>query len=171
LQEDKEHFFDAVDTLEQSLAAARGMVAGARFDRERLREAAADELIAATDVADLLVRLGMPFREAHGVVASLVRAALDRGAALSSLSEDDVRAHSALLADHIDELRGVLSEGSWLDSKVSEGGTSAGRVREQLDAARSQLDGALDGSVLLDTDLEVKAGEQPEPGAAQTSSA
>jgi argininosuccinate lyase len=170
LQEDKEHFFDAVDTLELSLAAARGMVAGARFDRERLRAAAADELIAATDVADLLVRLGMPFREAHGVVASLVRAALDRGVQLSQLSEDEVRAHSALLADHIDELRGVLSEGSWLDSKVSEGGTSAGRVREQLDAARSQLDGALDGSVLLDTDPEVKADLQAEPGAARGSS-
>ena len=73
LQEDKEHLFDAADTLELSLAAARGMLAGARFDRERMREAASDELIAATDVADLLVRLGMPFREAHGVVAGLVR--------------------------------------------------------------------------------------------------
>ena len=58
LQEDKEHLFDAVDTLELTLAAAAGMLAGVRFDRERLREAASDELIAATDVADLLVRLG-----------------------------------------------------------------------------------------------------------------
>ncbi|HEV2980392.1 MAG TPA: argininosuccinate lyase [Solirubrobacteraceae bacterium] len=165
LQEDKEHFFDAVDTLELSLAAARGMVSGARFDRERLREAAADELIAATDVADLLVRLGMPFREAHGVVASLVREALDSDKTLSQLSEEQVRAHSALLADHINELRGVLSQGSWLDSKVSEGGTSAARVREQLDAARSQLDAALDGTVLLDTDLEIKTDAQAEAGA------
>ncbi len=80
LQEDKEHLFDAVDTLELTLAAATGMIAGVRFDRERMRAAAADELIAATDVADLLVRLGMPFREAHGVVAGLVRTALDSGA-------------------------------------------------------------------------------------------
>jgi argininosuccinate lyase len=169
LQEDKEHFFDAVDTLELSLAAARGMVAGARFDRERMREAAADELIAATDVADLLVRLGMPFREAHGAVASLVRAALDGGKALSQLSEEEVRAHSELLADHIDELRSVLAEGSWLESKVSEGGTSPGRVREQLEAARARLDGQLDGSVLLDTDPEVKdepqAQTRAQPGA------
>jgi argininosuccinate lyase len=171
LQEDKEHFFDAVDTLELSLAAARGMIAGARFDRERLREAATDELIAATDVADLLVRLGMPFREAHGVVASLVRAALDRGKTLSQLSEEEVRAHSALLADHIDELGSVLSEASWLDSKVSEGGTSAGRVREQLDVARAQLDGQLDGSVLLDTDLQVKSDAQPQAGAESGASA
>src|SRR5437763_3330442 len=62
LQEDKAHLFDAVDTLELTLAAASGMVAGVRFDRERMREAAGDELIAATDVADLLARLGVPFR-------------------------------------------------------------------------------------------------------------
>ncbi|HEY4895143.1 MAG TPA: argininosuccinate lyase, partial [Solirubrobacteraceae bacterium] len=67
LQEDKEHLFDVVDTLELTLAAATGMIAGVSFRRERMSEAASDELIAATDVADLLVRLGMPFREAHGV--------------------------------------------------------------------------------------------------------
>ena len=54
------------------------MIAGARFSRERMRPAASDELIAATDVADLLVRLGLPFREAHGVVAGLVRTALEQ---------------------------------------------------------------------------------------------
>ena len=87
LQEDKEHLFDAADTIELALAAATGMIAGARFDRERMRRAASDELIAATDVADLLVRLGMPFREAHGVVAALVREALrQRPAALAALA-------------------------------------------------------------------------------------
>ena len=77
LQEDKEHLFDAVDTLGLCLAAATGMVAGARFDRERMAAAASDELIAATDLADLLVKRGTPFREAHGVVAGLVREAVD----------------------------------------------------------------------------------------------
>src|SRR5512133_309272 len=76
MQEDKEHLFDAVDTLELSIAAATGMLSGIAFDRERLAAAAADELIAATDVADLLVRRGVPFRQAHGIVAGLVRAAL-----------------------------------------------------------------------------------------------
>ena len=70
LQEDKEHLFDAVDTIEMSLAAAYGMVSGVSFNRDRLAAAAGDELIAATDVADLLVRRGMPFREAHGVIAA-----------------------------------------------------------------------------------------------------
>jgi len=140
LQEDKEHLFDAVDTLELALAAATGMIAGVRFDRERLREAAADELIAATDVADLLVRLGMPFREAHGVVAGLVRTALDEGSSLSALSPDQLAAHSELLAAHHAELTQVLSQDSWLESKVSEGGTSLARVSEQLVLARAELD-------------------------------
>ena len=67
LQEDKEHLFDSVDTLRLCLAAATGMIAGARFDRERMSAAASDELIAATDLADLLVKQGTPFRESHGV--------------------------------------------------------------------------------------------------------
>jgi argininosuccinate lyase len=140
LQEDKEHLFDAADTIELALAAATGMVAGVRFDTERMRDAARDELIAATDVADLLVRLGMPFREAHGVVAGLVRTAVDSGRELSQLTASDLAAHSALLADHEAELREILSEASWLESKVSEGGTSRARLEEQIALARGELD-------------------------------
>jgi len=140
LQEDKEHLFDAVDTLELTLAAASGMIAGVRFERERMREAAADELIAATDVADLLVRLGMPFREAHGVVASLVRTALDTGRSLSQLTPEELAAHSETLAAHGPELQRVLAQSSWLESKVSEGGTAQARVREQIALARTVLD-------------------------------
>ena len=140
LQEDKEHLFDAADTLALTLAAARGMLAGVRFDRERMREAAADELIAATDLADLLVRLGVPFREAHGVVAGLVRSALDADKSLSQLSAQDLTTHSETLAAHYEDYQRVLAQSSWLESKVSEGGTSLARVREQLALARSTLD-------------------------------
>ena len=141
LQEDREHLFDAADTLELMLAAATGMVAGVRFDRERMTAAARDELIAATDVADLLVRHGVPFREAHGVVGGLVRTALDRGIALSQLDVEDLAAQSAVLAEHADEYREVLVQESWLESKVSEGGTATARVTEQIAAARAALDG------------------------------
>ena len=79
LQEDKEALFDAVDKLELCLEAAERMLEGLSFDRERLADAAGDELLAATDVADLLVPKGMPFREAHGVVGGLVREALEQG--------------------------------------------------------------------------------------------
>ena len=141
LQEDKEHLFDAIDTIELALAAATGMIAGVSFDRERMSEAAADELTAATDVADMLVRLGVPFREAHGVVAGLVRTAVDSERPLSGLTTDELRAHSPLLAEHEGRFRELLTQESWLESKVSEGGTSLARVREQLELARATLDG------------------------------
>jgi argininosuccinate lyase len=136
MQEDKEHLFDAADTLELCLAAATGMVSSLRFHRERLADASGDEMLAATDVADLLVRRGMPFREAHGVVAGLVRTAVDRGVALSELDAEDLAAASPLLDDGFYAL---LADGAWLESKVSEGGTSLARVREQLERARRAL--------------------------------
>ena len=136
LQEDKEHLFDSVDTLELALAAARGMLEGVRFRRERLEAAASDELIAATDVADLLVRRGVPFREAHGVVAGLVREAVDSGRRLSELTPEQLAAHCDALDGEYYE---VLARGAWLESKVSAGGTALPRVREQLAAARGVL--------------------------------
>ena len=136
LQEDKEALFDAVDTVELCLEAAERLLAGLRFDRERLAAAAADEMVAATDVADLLVRKGMPFREAHGVVGGLVRTALDSGRALSELDRDQLAEHSELLDDDYYE---VLREASWLDSKLSAGGTAAVRVDEQLERAGAVL--------------------------------
>ncbi len=139
LQEDKEHLFDSVDTLELTLSAATAMIAGVRFDRERMAAAASDEMLAATDIADLLVRLGMPFREAHGVVAGLVRAALDSGKVLSQLSDEELAEHSELLAANGSQFREVLQQGSWLESKVSEGGTASARLAEQIAAARAML--------------------------------
>ncbi len=143
LQEDKEPLFDAADTLELCLAAAAGMLETISFRAERLALAAADELLAATDVADLLVRRGLPFREAHGVVAGLVRDALERGRPLSSFSRDELAAHSPLLDE---ELYALLRDRAWLESKVSEGGTSLPRVREQLERARAALARPLAGS-------------------------
>jgi argininosuccinate lyase len=136
LQEDKEALFDAVDSLELCLQAAEAMLGGLRFDRERLAEAAADELLAATDIADLLVRKGMPFREAHGVVGELVRQALQQGKALSELTPEDLSRHSELLDDSYYE---ALRPDRWLESKLSGGGTASARVAEQLEAARAAL--------------------------------
>ncbi len=141
LQEDKEHLFDAVDTIELTLSAATGMVAGVQFNRARMAEAAGDEMLAATDVADLLVRLDVPFREAHGIVAGLVRGALDSGKTLSELDDAELARHSEVLAANSTQFRDVLGEGSWLESKVSEGGTSSARLAEQIAAARAVLDG------------------------------
>ena len=113
MQEDKEHLFDAADTLQLCLAAAAGMLEGARFDAQRLRQAAADEMIAATDIADLLVRHGMPFRQAHGVVSGLVRSAVESGRALSQLSPEELaRAQRRLCRSRARKrvLRGAIPE-------------------------------------------------------------
>jgi argininosuccinate lyase len=137
MQEDKEGLFDAVDNLELCLEAAAGMMGAISFDRERLAEAAGDEFLAATDVADLLVRKGMPFREAHGVVGGLVRRALERGVRLSELDQAEVDGFSELLGAEYYE---VLASDQWLESKRSKGGTASERVAEQLAAARGELD-------------------------------
>ncbi|HET9721336.1 MAG TPA: argininosuccinate lyase [Solirubrobacteraceae bacterium] len=142
MQEDKEHLFDAVDTLEVSLAAARGMMSGIRFDRQRLAAAAADEFLAATDLADLLVRRGLPFREAHGVVAGLVRRALAEGRSLSELGTEELKQASELLDD---EFYALLAQQAWLESKVSAGATSLAMVRRQIQQARQRLRAARAG--------------------------
>jgi argininosuccinate lyase len=136
LQEDKERLFDSCDTLELCLEAARGMLESISFNRDRLAAAAGDEFLAATDIADLLVRRGVPFREAHGVVAGVVRRALELGKPLSGLTRAELAEQSPLLDD---EFYALLRDGAWLETKVSEGGTSLTRVREQLERARAEL--------------------------------
>ena len=136
LQEDKEPLFDTVDTLELCLRVAAEMLEGVSFNREAMEAAAADEFIAATDVADLLVRRGVPFREAHGIVGGLVRAAVDRGKQLSELTEEEL----SELAPQLDgEFYELLDERAILESKVSDGGTAMARVRDQLAQARQVL--------------------------------
>jgi len=136
LQEDKEPLFDTVDTLELCLRVAAEMLGGIEFNRERMAEAASDEFIAATDVADLLVRRGVPFREAHGIVGELVRVAVERGKSLSDLTEEELSELAPQLDGGFYEL---LDAGSWLESKVSDGGTAMSRVRDQLAQARQVL--------------------------------
>ena len=136
LQEDKEPLFDAIDNLELCLAAATGMVGGIEFNRERLAAAAEDEMLAATDLADALVQEGVPFREAHGLVGGLVRAAVDSGRSLSELGDSEL--------DGVPEnarraVRRALEAGGTIESKVSAGGTSSSRVEEQLERARQAL--------------------------------
>jgi argininosuccinate lyase len=136
LQEDKEQLFDAIDTVELCLRVAREMLATITFDQERMAAAATDELLAATDVADLLVKRGVPFRRAHGIVGGVVRTAVDQGKALSELTEAEL----AEIAPELDSgYYELLGDRAWLESKVSDGGTSLARVRDQLAQARHLL--------------------------------
>ncbi|HZO05989.1 MAG TPA: argininosuccinate lyase [Solirubrobacterales bacterium] len=136
MQEDKEPLFDAIDTIEGLLDATAGMLEGIAFDRERMEAASGDEMLAATEVADLLVRRGMPFREAHGVVGGLVRDAVEGGKSLSELTPVELKQRSELLDETYYE---VLQRGSWLESKRIAGGTGSAPLAAQIQAARETL--------------------------------
>jgi argininosuccinate lyase len=136
MQEDKEPLFDAIETVELCLDATAGMLAGIEFDRERMEDASGDEMLAATEVADLLVRKGVPFREAHGIVGGLVRDAVERGSTLSDFTPEELRRHSEHLDDSYYE---VLQRGSWLESKRIAGGTGSVPLAAQIGEARETL--------------------------------
>jgi argininosuccinate lyase len=129
LQEDKEPVFDAVDTLEVLLPAFSGMVATLTFHTERLAELAPQGFSLATDVAEWLVREGVPFRVAHEVAGACVRACEERGIELWDLSDDDL----AGISEHLSPgVREVLSVAGSLASRSGKGGTAPARVAEQL---------------------------------------
>jgi argininosuccinate lyase len=137
LQEDKEPAFDAIDTLLLLLPAMTGCVATLRFDVERMEDSAPQGFALATDIAEWLVRQGIPFREAHEVAGGCVRRAEARGVELWDLSDDELRD----ISDHLTPaVRGVLSLRGALDSRASYGGTAPVRVREQLAEVRAVVD-------------------------------
>lgn len=135
LQEDKEFLFDTVDTLQVVLPAMAGAMETAAFRPDRM-EAAMDAQLLATDLADYLVRAGVPFRESHEVVGRLVRRSEEKGVSLSSLELSVFREeHPAFGADVHD----VFDWARSADSRDSDGGTSLRAVRQQLEAARDRL--------------------------------
>jgi len=129
LQEDKEPVFDSVDTLEVLLPAFTGMVATLRFDVDRLAELAPQGFSLATDVAEWLVREGVPFRVAHEVAGACVRRCEELGIELDELSDEDLAAISPSLTPAV---RAVLTVGGSVASRDGRGGTAPVRVREQL---------------------------------------
>jgi argininosuccinate lyase len=137
LQEDKEPAFDAIDTLLLVLPAMSGCVATLRFDVERMTASAPQGFALATDIAEWLVRQGVPFREAHEVAGGCVRRAEARGVELWDLSDEELRSISDRLTPAV---RGVLSVRGALDSRAAFGGTAPARVREQLVAVAAVVD-------------------------------
>ena len=130
LQEDKERVFDAADTLEISLAAMAGMIADMTANPARMLAAAEAGYPTATDLADWVVRvLKKPFREAHHIAGSIVKAAEDKGVTLDKLPLADMQ---AVDPDITDEVFKVLSLESSVKARMSLGGTAPARVREQL---------------------------------------
>ncbi|PKH41992.1 argininosuccinate lyase [Nocardioides alpinus] len=135
LQEDKEPVFDSVETLEVLLPAVSGMVATLTFHRERMAELAPQGFSLATDVAEWLVREGVPFRDAHEIAGACVRRCEELGCDLPDLTDDDLAAISASLTP---EVRSVLTVEGSVASRAGRGGTAPVRVHEQLDELRSR---------------------------------
>jgi len=131
LQEDKEGLFDTIDTLLLTLPVVAGVISTLRCNTERM-QAALDDSMLATDLADELVRLGMPFREAHSTVGQLVRAAEDQRVALHDLSLDTVRAVHSQLAERWPLLFDMRRS---TEQRAVPGGTAAEMIAAQLAAA------------------------------------
>lgn len=128
LQEDKEPVFDSVTTLEVLLPAFAGMVATLRFDTDRMAALAPAGFSLATDVAEWLVKQGVPFRDAHEVSGSLVRACEDRSIGLEDADDALLAQVSPLLTPAVREVLSI--EGS-VASRTGAGGTAGVRVAEQ----------------------------------------
>jgi argininosuccinate lyase len=136
LQEDKEPLFDSVEQLELLLPAFAGMVATLKFDVERMASLAPAGFTLATDIAEWLVRQGVPFRVAHEAAGACVRAAEARGVGLEELTDAEFAAISPALTP---EVRSVLTVEGSIASRNAHGGTAPERVREQLDALLARV--------------------------------
>jgi len=137
MQEDKEPFFDSVDALEAILGVLPPMLASLTFRLDRMRQAAGEQFATATDLADYLVRKGLPFRDAHEVVGRVVRWALDAGKTLETVSLEELRRFSDRFAS---DVSAALTVEASLRARAVSGGTAPEAVRRQLVVARSFLE-------------------------------
>lgn len=129
LQEDKEPVFDSVTTLEVLLPAFTGMVATMSFDTERMAELAPQGFSLATDVAEWLVKQGVPFRDAHEISGELVAFCEEQGLELDEPSDED---YSRISPHLTSEVRSVLSSEGSVSSRNGAGGTAPAQVEKQL---------------------------------------
>jgi len=137
MQEDKEGFFDTVDTLLSTLEVFTGMVATLRVRAERTRQAAGEDYILATDLADYLVTKGTPFRQAHQVVSKLVQYTVEKGKGFRELSLNEYQSFSPLFEE---DVYSITVESS-IVARTVPGGTAPKQVEKALVKAKEILDG------------------------------
>ena len=135
LQEDKEPLFDAMDTLELALPVAAGVIATLKVHPQRMAEALDDGMLA-TDLADYLVRRGVPFRRSHHLVGQVVRRALKRGVPLRELPLEEFREVTKEFGEDVYQ---VFDFRRSVEARDSHGGTATQAVRQQLARARERL--------------------------------
>ncbi|WP_396930929.1 argininosuccinate lyase [Mycolicibacterium sp.] len=137
LQEDKEPVFDSVAQLELVLPAMAGLVATLRFDTDRMAALAPAGYTLATDVAEWLVRRGVPFRVAHEAAGEAVRAAEGRGVGLDELTDDELAGISSELTPQVRE---VLTVDGSVSSRDARGGTAPTQVANQLGVVQDSIE-------------------------------
>ncbi len=136
LQEDKEGIFDAIDTIKFSLAVYAELLRGMKVNRETMKRAVAEDFSNATDLADYLVKKGMPFRQAHAVSGKAVHYCIEQGKWLEDMTMEEFRELSGLFDDDIKEA--ILPE-TCVKNRNSLGGTSYRQVELQLKAAKELM--------------------------------
>ena len=135
-QEDKEPLFDTVDTVTQTLIIYADMIGGIRVKADNMRAAASEGFATATDLADYLVRKGVPFRDSHECVARAVKAAEVKGVDLADLSLGELQVFSSVITD--DVFASLTLEGS-VAARKHLGGTAPERVRAEIALAKTRL--------------------------------
>ena len=135
LQEDKESLFDTVDTLLLTLDVFAPMVSALRVKTDRISRCAEESYTLATDIADYLVKKGIPFRQAHAIVANLVRYAIERGKAVHDL---DLIEYRRFCPDFENDVKSITLESS-MAARNAPGGTAPEQVEKALAAARKTL--------------------------------
>ena len=136
-QENKEPIFDTIDTVARSLQVFAAMVPSINFQRETMYKAALEGYATATDLAEYLVRLNVPFRDAHEIVGGTVHYAIEQNKPLSDLSLDELQSFGAMIEE---DVYNVLSLEGSVKARSHFGGTAPVRVQEALDAAFARLD-------------------------------
>jgi argininosuccinate lyase len=136
MQEDKEGLFDTVDTLKMCLTLYAAMLRTVKINAARMYAAVEGDFASATDLADYLVRQGVPFREAHVVVGRLVGNCVNSGRSLSELSLAELREASPLLGAEVLQL---LTPEACVAARSARGGTAREAVEEQLKKARELI--------------------------------
>ena len=129
MQEDKEPLFDAIDTVLSCVKVFTYMISTAQWNKEKMAEGCKGGYLNATDVADYLVRKGMPFRTAHGVSARAVRIAIEKNCELEQLSMEEWKSCSELIEDDIYSL---ITPEACVEVRKVDGGPAAEKVAEQI---------------------------------------
>ncbi|MEE1280196.1 MAG: argininosuccinate lyase [Oscillospiraceae bacterium] len=136
MQEDKEGIFDACETVEMCLSVMTPMVEGMRAIPENMKKAAQGGFINATDLADYLVKKGLPFRSAYKISGQIVAKCISEGKVLETLSLSEYKEFSELFED---DVFNDISLETCVEKRISEGGTSVSSVESQIEYVKNQL--------------------------------